>query len=583
MEISTRPHSASDAKAQSTNSSEKPKKIRHYARSGKECLDGYLFAKMARGGAAELRSNADEVNRLNVFPVPDGDTGDNMSLTMESGIAAIEPIKTDDLTEVMHTLSRGMLLGARGNSGVILSQFFAGTAVGLKNAKRADALALGTALRVGVERAYNTVVKPTEGTILTVAREAVDYAVSKTTTKTTVKSFFADLADEIGASLKRTPEILPQLKAAGVVDSGGAGLFHIINGFMRVLNGEQMPVDSGKSYADLDTPPRISTENPNGKTLYCTEALVRLSNGGTKSDIDKLRCELSVIGDSVATVLTCEMLKIHAHSTTPEKVLALAHEYGEFLNIKVENITVQKLENLQKSNESFTKQEDGALFAKKENAIVAVSIGDGISAIFKELGADKIINCEGGKNPSVGDFIDTFEQLCAKRIFVLPNNSNVFLAAKQAAEIYKKAHVTVIESKSIGTGYAALAVFDHEILDTDRQIDNVMHELAAVRDGYVSPAATDAEIDGIRIRRGDAIGIAGKRIALCRKSAFDTAFELATALLADRSHLTVFYGAGTSYKSARRLEHRIKNKLPSSEIYLYDGGQDIFPYILVAR
>ena len=538
---------------------------------------------MARGGAAELRSNAEEVNRLNVFPVPDGDTGDNMSLTIESGIAAIEPLKTDDLTEVMSTLSHGMLLGARGNSGVILSQFFAGAAAGLENAKQADALALGAALRVGVERAYGTVVTPTEGTILTVAREAVDYAISKITPKTTVKSFFADLADEIYASLKRTPDLLPQLKAAGVVDSGGAGLFYIIDGFRRVLNGEAVRDDTQKSREKLDTLPKISAESSGHGTFYCTEALVKLGKDCKDFDTDRLRCELSAIGDSVATVHTGDMLKIHAHSTSPEKVLGLAHEYGEFLSVKVENMTIQELENAKKSNESFTNKQGNDHAAKKENAIVAISIGDGINAIFKELGADKIISCAGGKNPSVGDFIDAFEELCAKRIFVLPNNSNVMLAAKQAAGIYKRAEVTVLETKSIGTGYAALAVFDHEILDTDRQIGNVMRELDAVRDGYVSPAARDAEIDGIRIRRGDAIGIAGKRIALCRKSAFDTALELATALLKDRSHLTVFYGADTTDKSARRLERRIRNRLPSTEIFLYNGGQDIFPYILVAR
>lgn len=556
--------------------------------SKKKRLGGFLFTRMAKGGAAELSSNAEEVNRLNVFPVPDGDTGDNMRMTIESGISAIENLNSDNLAEVMRVLSHGMLLGARGNSGVILSQFFAGVSAGFENAKEADAVALGAALQRGVKQAYSTVVTPTEGTILTVAREAVDYAVSKTTEKTTIKSFFRNLVSEMYASLERTPDILPKLKEAGVVDSGGAGLFYIMDGFRRVLDGD-IPKDEKNEQKSIknDTHPLLPYEfDPETEFFYCTEMLIMLSHG-RKSEghvaADTIRTGLSEIGDSVATVITDGIMKVHVHTQKPECALKLMHSYGEFLNVKIENMTVQEHKNEQKSKESFTKSPINNFNKEKDNAIIAVTCGEGISNVFYELGADKIIECKNDSNPSVKDFIDAFEEVGAKRIFVLPNNSNVLLAAKQAAQIYANSNVIVIETSSIGMGYAALAAFDGEISDTDRQMGNIYREIRSISDGYVAPAVRDAEFDGIKIKKGNAIGIIGKKIVTCKKSVSECAAELARILLLDKVHLTVFYGERISEKDERKLIKKIKSEVPHAKIYSFYGGQDIYPHILVAR
>ena len=305
-------------------------------------LGGLLLAKMAFGGAARLRSNADEVNKLNVFPVPDGDTGDNMRMTVESGIAAIENLDSDDLSEVMKVLSHGMLLGARGNSGVILSQFFAGISKGLAGTKKADPAILGHALELGVKQAYTSVMTPTEGTILTVAREAVEYAVERITPQSTLRSFFADLVGEMHASVDRTPEILSVLKEAGVVDSGGAGLYYIMDGFNRVLNGEEVS-QVGEAAPQTTAKPAIdfSAFGPDSVMTYgyCTEMLVQLQNSKAdveSFDIEALKEFLGSIGDSVVAFKTESIVKLHVHTFTPEKVLAHCHTFGEFLTIKIE-------------------------------------------------------------------------------------------------------------------------------------------------------------------------------------------------------------------------------------------------------
>jgi DAK2 domain fusion protein YloV len=289
-------------------------------------LGGLLLSKMARGGAKQLRTNAEEVNKLNVFPVPDGDTGDNMRMTIESGIAAIENIDSDDLAEVMKTLSHGMLLGARGNSGVILSQFFAGMAKGLDSSDKADPATFGHALELGVQQAYSSVMTPTEGTILTVAREAVEYAVSRLTPKSTIRTLFADLVKEMHASLDRTPEILTVLKEAGVVDSGGAGLLYIMDGFNRVLNGEEISDDGVQYELTKSSAPTAFAFNENSEMTYgyCTELLVQLQRSKTdieNFDIEALRSFLVSIGDSVVAFKTESIVKLHVHTFTPEKVL----------------------------------------------------------------------------------------------------------------------------------------------------------------------------------------------------------------------------------------------------------------------
>lgn len=558
-------------------------------------IGGALLRKMAFGGAKQLGSNADEVNKLNVFPVPDGDTGDNMRMTIESGIAAIENMDSDDLAEVMKALSHGMLLGARGNSGVILSQFFAGTAKGLDKEEKADAETFGRALEMGVKQAYSSVMTPTEGTILTVAREAVEYAVSRITPKSTIRSLFADLVKEMHASLERTPEILTVLKEAGVVDSGGAGLLYIMDGFNRVLNGEEI---EGESLSEKVAKAPAASENifefgPDSvmEFGYCTECLLRLQNAKTDIDafdVEELKNFLASLGDSIVAFKTDSIVKLHVHTFTPEKVLEYCRQYGEFLTIKIENMSVQHSESTSKDEpreEEKTEAPAETSAPAKRNGMVAVSNGPGVDALFLDLGVDCIV--EGGQtqNPSTNDFLDAFAKVNAEHIFVFPNNGNIFMAASQAADLWDKAEVHVIPSKNIGMGYVAMSSADLSSEDTEAIIAEMNEAMKRVTTGYISPSIRDADMNGVHITEGDTIGIIDKEIVLSEKERKDAAHALACKLLdmPEKFMLTVFVGVDATEEERAELEDFVNEKYPDDEVYFIDGGQDIYPFIFVAE
>ncbi len=548
-------------------------------------LGGYLLKKMALGGAARLRSKAEEVNKLNVFPVPDGDTGDNMRMTIESGVAAVENMESDDIAKVMKTISHGMLLGARGNSGVILSQFFAGLSKGLQKNDKADAKVMGEALKKGVEQAYTSVMNPAEGTILTVARESVEYAVSRINEKSTIRTLFADLTKEMYASLERTPEALAVLKEAGVVDSGGAGLFYIMDGFNRVLNGEQvqleLPKTAPKSAPSVDT----SSFGPDSvmEYGYCTELLVQLMNYKTDVeafDIEPLKAFLCEVGNSVVCFKTESIVKLHVHTMTPEKVLEYCRNFGEFLTIKIENMSVQHSEN--KETEEKTEENKAP---EKKYGIVAVTNGQGIEELFKELGTDGIVQGGQTQNPSTNDFLDAFEKVSAEHIFVFPNNGNIIMAAQQAAEIYEKAKIHVIPSKNIGTGYVAISSADLSGDNVDFIVESMTEAMKRVTTGYVSPSIRDADMNGVHINKGDTIGIIEKQIVVSEESRMKAAEKLASLLLDDGSKfmLTIFVGEDANVEENTQLESFLREKYSSAEVYFVEGGQAIYPYIFVAE
>ena len=563
-------------------------------------MGGNLLSKMAKGGAMQLRSNAEEVNKLNVFPVPDGDTGDNMRMTIESGVAAIENLESDNLADVMKAFSHGMLLGARGNSGVILSQFFAGTAKGIEGVDQADPAAFGRALQRGVQQAYTSVMTPTEGTILTVAREAVEYAVSRITPESTIQTLFADLVGEMHASLERTPEILSVLREAGVVDSGGAGLFYIMDGFNRVLNGEEFLDEEGfaklsakkeKTAApeeDLDAfgPDSVMTYG------YCTELLVRLQNSKTNIatfDVDALKAFLSTIGDSIVAFQTESIVKIHVHTLTPEKVLAHCRTFGEFLKVKIENMSLQHssvVEGDKEEKAESSKEEAPVVSAApaKKYGVVAVCTGPGIEQLYRDFGTDEVV--EGGQtqNPSTNDFLDAFAKVNAEHIFVFPNNGNIFMAAQQAADIYTAAKIHVIPSKNIGSGYVALSTANFDLDDADAIANEMTEALGRVTAGYVSPSIRDAEINGVTIKNGDTIGIIGKEIVLSNPDQHAAALELTAKILeGDKFMLTVFCGKDATPEQQSALQADIQKTYPAIESYFIDGGQDIYPFIFVAE
>ena len=553
-------------------------------------LGGLLLKKMAFGGAKELSTNADEVNKLNVFPVPDGDTGDNMRMTIESGISEIEAVESDDLGEVMKSLSHGMLLGARGNSGVILSQFFAGVAKGLENAEKADPVALGNALELGVKQAYSSVMTPTEGTILTVAREAVEYAVSRITPKSTVRSLFADLAKEMNRSLNRTPEILTVLKEAGVVDSGAAGLFHIIDGFNRVLNGEDLGEVIKDSKTEIEkSAVHTGTFGPDSVMTYgyCTEFLLQLQNSKTDIDafdVEPLKAFLASIGDSIVCFKTDSIVKVHVHTLTPEKVLEYARKYGEFLTIKIENMSLQHSETAI-LEDNAVKEEPAKPAEKKKFGIVSVCNGAGVEQLFRDLGADAIITGGQTHNPSTSDFLEAFETINAEYIFVFPNNSNIFMAAQQAEELYDKAKVVVVPSKNIGTGYVALSSLNFDGDDVEAITAEMVEAMSRVTTGFISPSIRDADMNGVHINNGDTIGIIDKEIVLANENKARAAEMLVDHLLGlpDKFMLTVFSGIDLTAEEREVLEKYVHENHTSSEIYFIDGGQEIYPYIFVAE
>lgn len=541
-------------------------------------LNGELFAKMFRGGVAFLRSKVKDVNELNVFPVPDGDTGDNMMLTMEGGEKALSGVESDSLDKVAKSLTDGMLLGARGNSGVILSQFFAGIANGFLDHETADVREIGNALLNGVKQAYSSVNTPTEGTILTVARESVEYAVANITDDSTVDSLFTDLVTEMNESLKRTPEMLAVLKEAGVVDSGGSGLKYIAEGFLKILNGEEIdePEDVTSSYSAQSVD--ITSFGPDSemKYGYCTELLLQLMHAKTDPyafDIGVIKEFLETVGDSIVAYKTGTIVKLHVHTMTPYKVLEFCHNFGEFLTIKIENMSVQHHETLSKPKEK----------PRKKYSIVAVANGLGIKKLFEELGAEEIVNGGQTMNPSAKDFIDVFERINAEHIFVFPNNGNIILAAKQAEKIYEKAQIHVIESKSIGDCYAALSAIDFGEEDPVKIENGMNSAMSEVETGYLTTAVRNTEMNGIKIHTGEYIGFCGKQMLSSDTDIVLSAMKLLEGMnIEEKDSLNLFYGKDVDKDTLDSVVSSISEKYPDIELYTLDGGQEVYRFIFVA-
>jgi len=550
-------------------------------------LDGEMFANMVRGGAAQLRSNAEEVNNLNVFPVPDGDTGDNMSMTIEGGVAALEGIHSNDLAAVTEKLSRGMLLGARGNSGVILSQFFAGMTKGFAKHKRADARVVGHAMQEGVRQAYASVITPTEGTILTVAREAVEYAVARISEASTITSLFSDLVKEMYNSLQRTPDLLAALKEANVIDSGGAGLFYIMQGFYKILKGEE--VSHTDSLPQIQNPTlNLSAFSADSEMTYgyCTELLLQLLNARVDTeafDVKTIVDFLQTIGESIVAFKTESIIKIHVHTQTPEKVLEFCRQYGEFLTVKIENMSVQHSQQLTEEDSAAEALEEPVRPAK-EYGTVAVASGDGISELFLQLGVDAIVPGGQTQNPSAQDFLAAFEKVHANHIFVFPNNGNIVMAAKQAAQLYTEAKVHVIESKDLGQGYAAISSMNFESDDPELITGILTEAMSAVSTGFISTAIRNAELNGVRIESGDYIGFVGKSMQVSCKEMQDAARALLTKMGGEEMYLiTAFVGREASAEDVAALEGWIAETYPDVEFYTVDGGQDVYPFIFVVE
>lgn len=534
-----------------------------------EALDGSLLYRVLENGYRNLRRNMSVIDDLNVFPVPDGDTGKNMTMTIEGGIVKGKG-RTGMVGEIMQDVASGTLLSARGNSGVILSQFVRGLANGMPDHDLLTTADLAVAMRSGVEKAYDAVANPVEGTMLTVMREGAESLDGHSFAD--FEELFEHLIHAMKVSLRHTPELLPVLKEAGVVDSGGAGLICIFEGMQMGLAGEWIDEDA-EPIATYNS--SLFTEYDPDSLLeygYCTEFILQVQP--SKVDPSTLKVQdiieqLSAFGDSIVAVLEQTILKVHIHSFEPERVLAFARTMGEFLTIKIENMSVQH-------SETVAPKKDPVKYA-----VVATASGDGIIDYFKQIGAAAVIDGGQTNNPSAQDFIHAFETLDAEHIIVLPNDSNIVMAANQAAQMYDKTDVRVIPTKSIAEGYSALSMMDLSYDTVEAVMENMSAYLPDVTTGYVTTATRDAEIDGVTIGKGHFIGLTPKHIYCDGEDKVDVAMALFAAIpeMADKQVMTVFAGKDVTPTEQDRLAAAFEEAYPLIEVGFIEGNQDVYSFI----
>lgn len=547
-------------------------------------LDGLTFAAMLRQGTAALGKEKNTINDLNVFPIPDGDTGDNMYMTMKAGEAAPEAHSVSPeggyavpkgLASSAKTASSGMLLGARGNSGVILSRIFAGLAKGLKDLEVADAGAFDHAMHAAVEEAYKAIPVPVEGTIITVLREGVESADANGD----LEHYFETLLEAMKTSLDHTPELLPVLKNAGVVDSGGAGLLCIFQGMFEGLKGNL--TEEEWTPASTPTTPQVDLskfdENSQLEFGYCTEFLLRLMSA--KVDINTFDEQviinyLNQVGESVVAFRDGSIVKVHVHTFTPGVILNEMQKYGEFLTIKIENMALQHHQDSNRDNASFKKP-------LQKYGVVTVALGDGLMNAFKEIGADEVIAGGQTMNPSTQDFVEAFQKINAQHILVFPNNKNIKMAAEQAAELYQKADVRVMPSTSIGEGYYGIGSIDRDNANVEEVVESVVEAMQSTVSGAISTAIRDAEGEVV-VHTGDFVGYSGKQILSDSPSREEATKELLRKLGVDeRDVMIVFYGQDVPTDEASQLIDELQNNYKNIEIILINGQQPVYNYIFL--
>lgn len=541
-------------------------------------LTGDVFARLVRGGAANLGAGRKIVNDLNVFPIPDGDTGDNMFMTIDSGAARIP--ENPELGQAASEAARGMLLGARGNSGVILSRIFAGISSALEGMQKGTLEDLARAFVAGSVEAGKAVSVPVEGTILTVCRESANVAAAGNFR--TAEEYFDELIAEARRSLDRTPDLLPVLKEAGVVDSGGAGLVYIYEGMRKALDGEvegAAPVQQASHGADISR----FTEDSVLEFGYCTEFLMRLMRSKINIeafDVNEVIDYLNSVGDSVVCFQDGTIVKVHVHTMTPGDILNHMQQYGEFLTLKIENMTLQhsevNIENRYNADE-FKKSRP-----HKDYGLVTVAAGKGIRDTFTELGCDAVVDGGQSMNPSAEAFIKAFEEINADTILVFPNNKNIIMTAQQAADMYEAAEVRVVPTRTIGEGYGALSMLDTSSGDTDAIVEELKEVISGVVTGEVSMASRNTEMDGVAVRSGDYLGFAGGKIYIDSADRLEAANGLLEKLEPNNYDiLIIVYGSNTPKEEAEALQQKMSAACPLADVILLDGGQPIYDYILI--
>ncbi|WP_374721913.1 DAK2 domain-containing protein [Peribacillus tepidiphilus] len=549
-------------------------------------LDGKRFAEMVIQGANHLSVNAKMVDALNVFPVPDGDTGTNMNLSMTSGAKEVRNNVQEHIGKVGSALAKGLLMGARGNSGVILSQLFRGFAKSIEQKSSINSKEFAAAFEAGVETAYKAVMKPVEGTILTVAKDAAKKALAAAKNTDDIVKVMEEIVKEAKASLNRTPELLPVLKEVGVVDSGGQGLVLVYEGFLAELKGEKLS-DVPSSLPSMDelvsaehhksVQGHINTEDI--EFGYCTEFMVKLEKdklANNPFNEDTFRQDLSQYGDSLLVISDEEIVKVHIHSEQPGECLNYGQKYGSLIKIKIENMREQHSSIVEAQTPLQT--ETKVPKKKEEYGIITVAMGEGIAELFKSIGAKAVI--EGGQtmNPSTEDFVKAIKEVNAKNIIILPNNKNIIMAAQQAAELVEE-NVIVIPSKTVPQGMTALLAFNPAAAVEDNEA-NMVRALDTVKTGQITFAVRDTNIDGLEIENGDFMGIADGKIKVKNKDKLQAAKQLLDEMMTDDSEiLTILYGEDATEEEVEELVAYCEEKFEDAEVEVHNGKQPLYAFI----
>lgn len=550
------------------------------------------FQEMVEAGAKRLQVNAEYVNSLNVFPVPDGDTGTNMNLSMTSGATAVVNSASEKVGELANVLAKGLLMGARGNSGVILSQLFRGFSKAILDVDTLNAEDLAKALVHGVETAYKAVMKPVEGTILTVARESAKAGERKAKQTDDVIEVMSAVVKSGTKALDKTPDMLPVLKEVGVVDSGGQGLLFIYEGFLSALNGEFQADDTYEpSPAEMDE--MVNAEHHRSvqgqlatadiKFGYCTEIMVRLGEGPTVDsnfDYDTFRNYLDGIGDSLLVVNDDEIVKVHVHTEHPGEVMNYGQKFGALIKVKVDNMRLQH-ENILEHDEEVAEFE-AAPAERVPYAVIAIAAGEGVQELFKSLGVSYVISGGQTMNPSTEDILKAIKEVNADQVIVLPNNKNIFMAADQAAEV-ADIPVAVVPSKTVSQGMTAMLAFNGEQSLEDNKT-TMTEMLDSVVSGQITNAIRDTAIDGVEIHEGDYLGMIDGKIVLSEADKYQATLDTLNKMISeDIEIITIIVGVEGTQAEAEKLSETIEASYPDLEVEIHEGKQPVYPYLLSAE
>lgn len=544
-------------------------------------IDAKVLSRMFLAGAKNLEAKKEWINELNVFPVPDGDTGTNMTMTIMSAAAEVSALTDPDMETLAKAISSGSLRGARGNSGVILSQLLRGFTKGIRDLEELDAVALARAVDKGVETAYKAVMKPKEGTILTVARGVADKALELAEDAEDLQTFLEDVLEEGRRVLAKTPDMLPVLKEAGVVDSGGQGLMVVLEGAFDAFMGKEVDLtfDGGESAKVVKITPQAEADIKFG---YCTEFIIVLNKEFTAEDEVDFKAYLSSLGDSIVCVADDEVVKIHVHTNDPGLAIQRALTYGSLSRIKIDNMREEHQEKLIKDAEKIAAQqaEEAAKAPKKEVGFISVSIGEGFGQIFRDLGVDYLI--EGGQtmNPSTEDMLNAISKVNAEHIFILPNNKNIILAANQAKALTKDKDIIVIPTKTVPQGITAVINYVPEKSVEDNEKD-MTEEITRVKTGQITYAVRDTHIDDKEIHEGDIMGIGDHGMLAVGKEVAAVAKETVEQMVDDETELiSIYYGEGFTEEEAEKLAGELEEQYDYCDVEVNCGGQPIYYCII---